>query len=86
MPMRDSTYVDGVVEGVIRVVKNVPASNGDSSHKSSVPARVYNIGNNQRVLLLQLIRIMEEKIGKKALMNMLPMQAGDVPVTYADIE
>jgi UDP-glucuronate 4-epimerase len=84
--LRDFTYVDDVVEGVIRVMENPPSTALQSTDTTAAPSRVYNIGNNQPVELLKLIRIMEEKIGRTAIMNMLPMQAGDVPVTYADID
>jgi UDP-glucuronate 4-epimerase len=79
--LRDFTYVDDVIEGITRVIDDPPRSSG-----TSAPARVYNIGNNQPVQLMELIRVMEEKIGKKAIMNMLPMQPGDVLVTYSDID
>lgn len=79
--LRDFTYVDDVVEGVIRVMGYPPRPSG-----SSPPARVYNIGNNQPVQLMELIRVIEAKLGKKAIVNMLPMQPGDVLVTYADID
>jgi len=84
--LRDFTYVDDVVEGVVRVMNNPPGLNNTVLNRSSAPARVYNIGNNQPVELLKLIQIMEEKIGRKTKLNMLPMQAGDVPVTYANID
>jgi UDP-glucuronate 4-epimerase len=84
---RDFTYVDDVVEGVIRIMEKPPglAMSGPVD-SSSPPYRVFNIGNNQPVDLTYLIRVLEEKIGKKALTRLLPMQPGDVPVTYADID
>lgn len=85
--LRDFTYIDDIVEGVIRILKKPPAA--DSSDLSSGPSpqyRIYNIGHNEPVELLRLIRVLEDKIGKKATIHYLPMQAGDVPVTYADIE
>jgi UDP-glucuronate 4-epimerase len=81
--LRDFTYVDDVVEGVVRLVEQPPA--GISSDDPS-PYRVYNIGNNQPVELSKLIQVLEEKIGKKARIEWLPMQPGDVPVTYAAID
>jgi UDP-glucuronate 4-epimerase len=84
---RDFTYIDDVIEGIIRTMEKPPSSactNG--SGKTSAPYRVYNIGNNQPVELTKLIRLLEEKIGKKAVTHLAPMQPGDVPVTYADID
>jgi UDP-glucuronate 4-epimerase len=83
--LRDFTYVDDVVEGVIRIMGAPPTFEGQGD-QSPVPHRVFNIGNNQPVELCKLIRVLEEKIGRKAMINMLPMQPGDVPVTYADID
>lgn len=87
---RDFTYVDDIVEGVIRVNDRIPAATPcgsavDDSH-TSAPWRVYNIGNNQPVELLHMIRTLESCIGRPAEMRMLPMQPGDVPATYADID
>lgn len=88
---RDFTYIDDIVEGVIRVNDNPPKENPDWSAKSddpstsSAPYKVYNIGNNNPVKLMDFITALEEKIGKTAEKNMLPIQAGDVPSTYADV-
>ncbi|HKD79510.1 MAG TPA: NAD-dependent epimerase [Candidatus Angelobacter sp.] len=79
--LRDFTYVDDVVEGVIRAMENPPKAGSRAA-----PARIFNIGNSQPVELLKLIRVVEDKIGKKAIINMLPLQPGDVPATYADID
>jgi UDP-glucuronate 4-epimerase len=78
---RDFTYVDDVVEGVVRAMDK-PASPDDQA----APYQIYNIGNHQPVELLRLIQVLEQKIGRKAVMKSLPMQPGDVPVTYADID
>jgi len=75
---RDFTYIDDIVEGVIRVIPNPPISHA--------PYRLYNIGNNNPVELMRLIEIIEECLGKKAIKNLLPMQLGDVKATYADID
>ena len=85
---RDFTYIDDVVEGVIRTMENPPVSASQNSGEtlSSAPHRVYNIGNNQPVDLSRLIQIFEEKLGKKANTRLLPMQPGDVPITYADVD
>jgi UDP-glucuronate 4-epimerase len=89
---RDFTYVDDVVESIVRLVDRAPAGNpnysGDAPDpgSSSAPWRVYNIGNNNPVELLEVVRLLEEKIGKKAIRELAPMQAGDVPATYADVD
>ncbi|VAX37521.1 UDP-glucuronate 5'-epimerase [hydrothermal vent metagenome] len=89
---RDFTYIDDIVEGVIRTSDKIPAINtewsGDSPDPatSSAPYKVYNIGNNQPVELMYLIETLENALGKKAEKNMMPMQPGDVPATYADID
>jgi UDP-glucuronate 4-epimerase len=88
---RDFTYIDDIVEGVIRVLDRVPEPNrewsGDApdSATSYAPYRLYNIGNNQPVELMRYIEVLEECLGKKAIPNLLPLQPGDVPDTYADI-
>lgn len=89
---RDFTYVDDIVEGVIRVSDNIPTGNADWSSDSPDPAtsaapyRVYNIGNNQPVELMHLIEVLEGCLGKKAEKNFMEMQPGDVPATYADVD
>jgi UDP-glucuronate 4-epimerase len=88
---RDFTYIDDVVEGVIRVLDRIPEPNpewsGDAPDpaSSSAPYRLYNIGNNQPVELRRYIEVLETCLGKKAQMNLLPLQPGDVPDTYADV-
>jgi UDP-glucuronate 4-epimerase len=89
---RDFTYVDDIVEGVIRTLDHPATPNQAwSSDKpdpgtSSAPARIYNIGNHQPVELLRFIEVLEKALGKKAVKKLLPIQPGDVPATYADIE
>ena len=89
---RDFTYVDDVVESVVRLVERPPAGNpkwsGDAPDpgSSAAPWRVYNIGNNNPVELLEVVRLLEQAIGKKAKRELLPMQPGDVPATYADVD
>ncbi len=89
---RDFTYIDDIVEGVVRVTDRVAEPNPDWSGQkpdpatSRAPFKVYNIGNNQPVELLRFIEIIEEKIGHKAEKIMMPMQPGDVPATYADVD
>jgi UDP-glucuronate 4-epimerase len=88
---RDFTYIDDIVEGVIRVIDNPAKANADWSGDSPdpgtslAPYRVYNIGNNNPVHLLGFIETLEQCLGKKAIKNLLPMQPGDVPDTYADV-
>jgi Nucleoside-diphosphate-sugar epimerases len=88
---RDFTYIDDIVEGVIRVLDRVPEGNPDWSGSrpdpasSRAPYRVYNIGNNQPVELLEYISVLEQCLGRKAEMELLPLQPGDVPDTFADV-
>jgi UDP-glucuronate 4-epimerase len=89
---RDFTYIDDIVEGVIRTLDNVaqpnPAWSGDQPDPgtSRAPYRIYNIGSNRPVELLRYIEVLEECLGKKAEKNLLPLQPGDVPDTYADVD
>lgn len=89
---RDFTYVDDIVEGVVRVLDKVAAPNaawsGDMPDPatSTAPYRLYNIGNNNPVELMTFIRTIEDAVGQRAKLNLLPMQPGDVPATYADID
>ncbi len=89
---RDFTYIDDIVEGVIRTLDRVPAADPDydpmspSPASSSAPYRVYNIGNDQPVQLLRYIEVLEDCLGRKADMRMLPLQPGDVPDTHADVK
>ncbi len=88
---RDFTFVDDIVEGMARVMDTIaapnPTWNADDPDPatSSAPYRIYNIGNHQPVELMQFIHVLEETLGKKATMNLLPMQPGDVLATYADV-
>jgi len=88
---RDFTFIDDIVEGVIRTLDNVatanPEWNSDSPDPatSAAPFRIYNIGNNQPVDLEHYIHVLESCLGKKAEQNLLPLQPGDVPDTYADV-
>ncbi len=89
---RDFTYIDDIVEGVVRVIDRIPQPNpqwsGDrpDSATSFAPYRLYNIGNNNPVELMKFIEVLEECLGRKARKNFLPLQAGDVPATYADVD
>jgi UDP-glucuronate 4-epimerase len=89
---RDFTYVDDIVESIVRLIECAPAGDPNWSGEkpdpgsSSAPWRVYNIGNNSPVELLEVVRLLEEAIGVKAKRELLPMQAGDVPATYADVD
>jgi len=88
---RDFTYIDDIVEGIIRVLDNTPQSNPDHDFSvsnpatSSAPYRVYNIGNNNPVKLMEYINAIENALGLKAEMELLPLQQGDVPDTEADV-
>lgn len=89
---RDFTYIDDIVEGVVRTLDRTAAPNPDWSGaapdpgSSAAPYRIYNIGNHQPVPLLRLIEIIENCVGRKAVKNLLPLQPGDVPATYADVD
>jgi UDP-glucuronate 4-epimerase len=88
---RDFTYIDDIVEGVIRSLDTVPQRSDDlslldSPATSTAPYRVYNIGSHRPVELLRYIEVLEQCIGRKAELRLLPMQPGDVPDTYADVE
>jgi UDP-glucuronate 4-epimerase len=89
---RDFTYINDIVSGVVRVNDRVASSNTDWNSDtpdpgtSKAPYRLYNIGNNQPVELMRFIEVLEDSLGKKAVKNFLPLQPGDVPATYADVE
>ncbi len=89
---RDFTYIDDIIEGVFRLVDHLPRPNPEWSGDHPDPAtsycpwRLYNIGNNSKEKLMRYIEVLEECLGKKAEKNFLPMQAGDVAATYADVE
>ena len=89
---RDFTYIDDIVEGVYRVIHKLPEPDPDWSGDdpdpctSYAPYRIYNIGNNQQVELMRYIEVLEDCLGKKAEKNFLPLQMGDVPATYADVD
>jgi UDP-glucuronate 4-epimerase len=87
---RDFTYIDDIVEGVIRTADGIARPNPDwdgskpASDSSYAPYRIYNIGNNKPVQLMEYIETLEKELGKQAIKNELPLQAGDVPNTWAD--
>ncbi len=89
---RDFTYIDDIIEGIVRVIDRIPQLDpqwsGDKPDPgtSSAPYKIYNIGNNRPVELLHVIRALEDCLGRSAQKNMLPMQPGDVPETYADVD
>jgi UDP-glucuronate 4-epimerase len=83
---RDFTYIDDIVQGIVRVIeRQLAISNEANITNSKAPFKIYNIGNNQPITLRHFITSIETVTGKKAKENLLPMQAGDVPITYADI-
>jgi UDP-glucuronate 4-epimerase len=89
---RDFTYIDDIVEGVVRVIDRIPGPDpgwsGDKPDPSSsyAPYKLYNIGNNNPVELMHFIKVLEDCLGKIAEKNLLPIQAGDVPSTFADVD
>lgn len=89
---RDFTYIDDIVEGVVRVLDNIAKPNPDWNSDqpdpgtAQAPYRLYNIGNNQPVDLMHYIEVLQNCLGKKAEINYLPLQPGDVPDTYADVQ
>ncbi len=89
--MRDFTYIDDIVEGIVRVLDHPPSGDKDWDGKAPNPAsspapyKVYNIGNQQPVQLMEFIEAIEDILGQKARKEMLPMQPGDVKMTYADV-
>jgi UDP-glucuronate 4-epimerase len=83
---RDFTYIDDIIAGVIAALDNPPADDGAVKAGGSVkPHRLYNIGNNKSEHLMRVVALLEEAVGRKAEVELLPMQAGDVERTYADI-
>ena len=90
--MRDFTYIDDIVEGIVRLIGKIPepdsAWTGEAPDPGSsrAPYRIYNIGNNKPIGLEEFIAVLEEKLGRKAVKEYLPLQPGDVPVTFADID
>ena len=89
---RDFTYINDIVDGVIRAFDQIPPDDHERGHgngksmEEPLPYRLYNLGNNKPVELMYYIHILEELLGKKAIKNMLPLQKGDIPVTWADID
>jgi UDP-glucuronate 4-epimerase len=89
---RDFTYIDDVVEAVVRLIERAPrpdpswSAEAPDPGSSNAPWRVYNIGNNRPVELLEIVRLLEQAIGKEAKRELLPMQPGDVPATFANID
>ncbi|MEB3295665.1 MAG: NAD-dependent epimerase [Synechococcales bacterium] len=89
---RDFTYIDDIIEGVVRTMDHTATTNplwsgmNPDPGTSKAPYRIYNIGNNQPVELMYLIETLENALGMKAVKNMLPLQMGDVPATYANVD
>jgi UDP-glucuronate 4-epimerase len=84
---RDFTYIDDIIKGVVKVMGIPPVRAADKENSETpAPYRLYNIGNNEPVELGHYIEVLEKHLGQKAVKNMLPMQPGDVPATYADID
>ena len=89
---RDFTYIDDIIEGLVRVLDRIPSPDpgwrGDAPDPSSsfAPYRLYNVGNNRPITLMAFIEALEKQLGRKAIRNFLPMQAGHVPATCADVD
>jgi UDP-glucuronate 4-epimerase len=89
---RDFTYIDDIVEGIVRVLDRVPVPDAKfdplnpNPGSSSAPYRVYNIGNQRPIKMMRYIEIIEECVGRKAVKNLKPMQPGDVPDTWANVD
>lgn len=89
---RDFTYIDDIVEGVFRVMENIPEPDPKWSGKNpdpstgKVPYKIFNIGNNNTIGLMEFIEAIEDELGMKAIKEFLPLQPGDVPATWADVE
>jgi UDP-glucuronate 4-epimerase len=89
---RDFTYIDDVVEAIVRLIDRAPQGNPDWSGdkpdpgSSAAPWRVYNIGNNNPADVPKVVAILEKELGRIAQKELLPMQSGDVPATYADVD
>ncbi len=89
---RDFTYIDDIVEGILRVTEKIPRPNADwtgdapDPATSAAPYKIYNIGNNNPVELLDMIEALENTLGQKAEKRLKPIQPGDVPATYADVD
>jgi UDP-glucuronate 4-epimerase len=88
---RDFTYIDDIIEGVMRIMDKPPTENKNWSGtcpdpaSSRAPYKIYNIGNSKPVSLMDFIEAIEETLGKKAKMNLMPLQPGDVPATWSDV-
>jgi UDP-glucuronate 4-epimerase len=89
---RDFTYIDDVVQAIVRLIDHPPHGNPEWScdkpdpATSAAPWKIYNIGNNRPEELMHVVSLLEKEFGRTATKEMLPMQPGDVPATYADIE
>ncbi len=89
---RDFTYIDDIIEGVVRLINKIPEKNKNwnsmepDPSSSFAPYKIYNIGNNQPVNLMDFVKTIENSIGKKAIIELKEMQQGDVPETYADVD
>ena len=82
---RDFTYIDDIIGGVLRTLSHIPKNCGNEFTTCAPPYKIYNIGNNNPVTLQSFISVIEANCGKPAIRNMLPMQPGDVPITFADV-
>ena len=84
--LRDFTYIDDIVKGVVKTIDSIPGTHKNNFSHSTPPYKIYNIGNNDPVTLRRFISAIEHACGQSAKENWLPMQPGDVPITYADVD
>ncbi|MNE17617.1 dTDP-glucose 4,6-dehydratase [compost metagenome] len=82
---RDFTYIDDIIEGILKIINQIPTPQSSPDTTAKAPYKIYNIGNNQPITLDRFISAIESATGKTSIRNNKPMQAGDVPITYADI-
>ncbi|MNQ95567.1 dTDP-glucose 4,6-dehydratase 2 [compost metagenome] len=82
---RDFTYIDDIIEGILKIINQIPTPQSSPDTTAKAPYKIYNIGNNQPITLDRFISAIESATGKTSIKNNKPMQAGDVPTTYADI-
>jgi UDP-glucuronate 4-epimerase len=83
---RDFTYIDDIVDGILKIIKKPPSLKKPKTSNAEAPFEVFNIGNNNPVTLEHFIEVIEKSLGKKAIKKSLPMQPGDVPITFADVD
>lgn len=86
MMKRDFTYIDDIVKGMLRLIPKIPTKSSSEFSNAIAPYKIFNIGNNNPITLDRFIKSIEDALGVSAIKNFLPMQPGDVPITYADVD